>query len=97
MLGSQLASKMHKIRPDIPIVLTTGFSETLVQEAEHTDAIVELVEKPYNQKILAKVISKALKMVSWSTFFGTCPDRTCAAIFRSRLFLKKSLNGLRHI
>jgi len=60
MMGTQLALEMVKIRPDIPVVLTTGFSESSIQEGENTDAIARLVEKPYNHKMLGEAISKVL-------------------------------------
>ena len=32
MTGAQLAAELQEIRPDIPVILCTGFSETINEE-----------------------------------------------------------------
>ena len=46
MTGKDLAKELISIRPDIPIILCTGFSEMIDKEAAKSIGIKELVIKP---------------------------------------------------
>lgn len=60
MNGVELASKITGIRPDIPVVLCTGFSDTIDEhEAKHL-GISELLMKPAGTRELKDVIRRAL-------------------------------------
>lgn len=50
MSGTDLATELLQIRPDLPIVLATGYSETLVQEAAPQELLdhCTLLLKPYD-------------------------------------------------
>ncbi len=58
LTGRELAKELMAIRPDVPIILCTGFSsqinETLAVEA----GLRELVMKPYNIATMAQVIRR---------------------------------------
>ncbi|MFZ0930384.1 MAG: PAS domain S-box protein [Syntrophobacteraceae bacterium] len=60
LAGRELAKELMAIRPDVPIILCTGFSsqinETLAVEA----GLRELVMKPYNIATMAQVIRRVL-------------------------------------
>lgn len=61
MTGEELAKKILAIRPEIPIILYTGYS-TLIDEAKAKAAgIKELVAKPIEKALLAKTIRKVLE------------------------------------
>jgi len=60
MTGDQLVQKILKIRPDMPIILNTGFNETIDEEKAKQIGIRQYMEKPLNRRILAKVIRKVL-------------------------------------
>jgi CheY-like chemotaxis protein len=60
MTGADLAKEFLKIRPDIPIVICTGFSEIISEEKAKSIGIRRFVYKPLFKKELAKVIREAL-------------------------------------
>jgi PAS domain S-box-containing protein len=61
MTGITLARKLIEIREDIPIVLTTGFSELIVEEKFRQMGIKALLMKPLTMKDLADTIRKVLE------------------------------------
>ena len=58
--GAQLAVEALKIRPDIPIILCTGFSEFIDANLAKTIGIKEFLMKPVNKQTLAAAIRKVL-------------------------------------
>lgn len=58
--GSDLAVELLHIRPDLPIILCTGFSKVIDQKRAKEIGIREFVMKPIAGKKLAKVIRKVL-------------------------------------
>jgi PAS domain S-box-containing protein len=61
MTGSKLAQEMLQIRPDLPIILCTGFSSQIDQYSAQAIGIKKLAFKPFNKIHLAKLIRNALK------------------------------------
>ena len=60
MIGVDLARRMLQIRPDIPIILCTGYSSTISEEKAKSIGIREFVLKPLTKKNIAKLIRKVL-------------------------------------
>jgi PAS domain S-box-containing protein len=60
MTGEKLAKKMMEIRPDIPIILCTGYSERITKEEAIGMGIKEFVLKPFEINHLAKMVRKVL-------------------------------------
>jgi len=61
MTGDQLAEAVKELRPDLPIVLCTGFSEALAAPgASSAQDIAELLMKPVDKVVLAHVVRKLL-------------------------------------
>jgi CheY-like chemotaxis protein len=60
MMGDKLAKELMGIRADIPIVLCTGFSEHITEEAAKEIGIREFAMKPLVTSDLAKTIRRAL-------------------------------------
>ncbi len=60
MTGSDLARLMLQIRPDIPIILCTGYSNLIDEYSAKALGIKEFVLKPLTKETTAKVIRKAL-------------------------------------
>jgi PAS domain S-box-containing protein len=58
--GLQLAEEMLALRPDMPIILTTGFSEGVSEENVEQMGIRALIMKPYTQQKLARIIRNIL-------------------------------------
>ena len=63
MTGDQLAVKIHSIRPEIPIMLCTGYSEKISQEKAYKIGICSFAMKPLDQTNFAKSIRKVLSGV----------------------------------
>ncbi len=60
MTGSQLAAKMLLIRPDIPIILMTGFDINNVIEKTKTLGIHKYLSKPIKYHQLGEIVREAL-------------------------------------
>lgn len=59
MTGDRLAVEIMKIRPDIPVILCTGYSKKLSRDIKQS-GIKELVYKPFIKTDLAKTVRKIL-------------------------------------
>ena len=60
LTGKELAKELLAIRSDIPIILCTGFCETLYEKQVMDTGIKELVMKPYSLSSLEKTIHRVL-------------------------------------
>jgi len=60
MSGDKLANELIRIRPDIPILLCTGFSESMTDEKIKSIGIKGFLKKPIVIKDLAQKIQKTL-------------------------------------
>jgi PAS domain S-box-containing protein len=60
LTGEKLAQKLLKIRPDIPIILCTGYSEFINEEKSKETGIEGFLMKPIVMKDLAETVRKAL-------------------------------------
>lgn len=61
MTGLDLSRKIQNVRPDIPIILCTGFNDVISQEEAKSFGIKELLLKPVGAGELKKVIHRALE------------------------------------
>ncbi len=57
MTGLELARRMRQIRPEIPIILATGYSDMLERR---TDSNVTTLDKPYHLEKLSTIIARAM-------------------------------------
>ena len=60
MIGTALAEAMMEIRPDIPIILCTGYSELSIVKRADGRGIKGIVMKPINKKELSQTIRQVL-------------------------------------
>ncbi len=60
MSGSTLSGEILKIRP-VPILLMTGFSETITPEKAFEQGIKEYLEKPFTKGTLGRAVQRCLK------------------------------------
>ncbi len=60
MTGADLAHRIREERPDIPIILCTGFSELITSERLKNLGISEVLMKPFDKKQLANAVREAL-------------------------------------
>jgi CheY-like chemotaxis protein len=61
MTGDDLAKEIMQIRPDVPIILCTGFNEQINEQAAKSMGIRALIMKPVSLRGIAKVIYEVLK------------------------------------
>jgi PAS domain S-box-containing protein len=61
MSGAELARQLLSIRPDIPIILCTGFSESFTAEEAHTLGVREFLMKPLVLRSMTQTIRRALE------------------------------------
>jgi len=60
MTGAELSRRMLQIRPDVPIILCTGYSTTISEEKAELIGIKGFALKPLAKKDIAKLIRKVL-------------------------------------
>ncbi len=60
MTGEQLSREVMKIRPELPIILCTGFSHIISKEKAHAIGIKAFVMKPLVRKDLAEMVRRVL-------------------------------------
>jgi PAS domain S-box-containing protein len=60
MTGTDLAQRLNVIRPDLPIILTTGFTDTLVPDRLRAIGVRQLLAKPLSVQALAAAVREAL-------------------------------------
>jgi PAS domain S-box-containing protein len=60
MTGVRLAEEVMRIRPDMPVVLCTGFSETVDADGVKASGICQFLMKPFSAREMAETIRRAL-------------------------------------
>ncbi len=60
MMGTNMAREMLKIRPGLPIILTTGFSEGINEEESKKIGIREFIMKPFTLHGLAQAVKRTM-------------------------------------
>jgi PAS domain S-box-containing protein len=66
--GIVLAGKLLKLRPEIPVIIATGFSDTLSPDQVRVAGIREMVMKPLRFDDLATVVRRVLDASYLSTY-----------------------------
>jgi len=60
MTGSELAEELLRVRPDIPVVLCTGYAEPFSEREAKTIGVREVVYKPLTKKETTEMIRRVL-------------------------------------
>ncbi len=60
MTGEALASEVLKTRPDLPVIITTGFSEFMDPDRALEAGIAELIHKPIRPGLLRDTVRRIL-------------------------------------
>lgn len=60
MNGLELSRKIFAIRPDIPIILSTGYSEDMLDQNELPDGITGILFKPANMSEIKAAVRYAI-------------------------------------
>jgi len=58
MNGVELGQEIRRLRPDLPVVLTSGYSDVLAQEGRHG---FELLHKPYAAEDVSRVLRRVAR------------------------------------
>jgi len=61
MMGTELARNLISIRPDIPIILCSGFPEKVCVEELKSIGVKEFVTKPISRQEIAAIVRKVLE------------------------------------
>ena len=61
MTGTQLAQELFKIKPDVKIILCSGYSDLIDEKLALDMGIQEYITKPITQKQIAEAIRKVLR------------------------------------
>lgn len=61
MTGVALAQEIKKIRPEIPVILSTGYDAKHELSAEDVTKVDQTLQKPFTKKILAKAVKAAIQ------------------------------------
>jgi len=61
MTGLALTEEVHRIRPDLPVLLVSGIGAALEPSAVAAKGVRDILPKPYNSKDLAERIAKILE------------------------------------
>jgi len=60
MTGAELADELLKIRPEIPIILCTGYSYLVTPEKARDIGIKDFLMKPFSRQEIAEAIRSVL-------------------------------------
>ena len=60
MPGDILARELMKIRPDIPVIISTGLSKRMSEEKAKEMGIKAFVMKPLSMRVLAETVRRVL-------------------------------------
>ena len=60
MTGVDLAREMMKIRPDVPIILVTGFNERITEKQARDMGIRAFVMKAFTRRDFAEIVRRVL-------------------------------------
>jgi two-component system, cell cycle sensor histidine kinase and response regulator CckA len=61
LTGAQFSEEVLRIRPDMPVILCTGFSEVITEQEAKDMGIRELLMKPATTRDLGDAVNRALK------------------------------------
>lgn len=61
MSGLQLVQEMRKIRPELPVILCTGYSAAIGEDSAGGMGVRHFIMKPLTMRVLAETVRKALE------------------------------------
>ncbi|MFT5698561.1 MAG: CheY-like chemotaxis protein [Desulforhopalus sp.] len=60
MSGDRLAREILAIRPDLPVLLASGYNKTITEESVMKEGVKGLMQKPLSEKTLLNTIRQVL-------------------------------------
>ena len=61
LTGKDVATRLHVVRPGVPVLFTSGYAREAIGHQGRLDADVELLSKPFTYAALAQKIGEALE------------------------------------
>jgi CheY-like chemotaxis protein len=61
MSGVELVREIRRVRPELPIVLMSGYSGAQLTERAHAAGVAELLRKPLVRRDIAHALGRALR------------------------------------
>jgi CheY-like chemotaxis protein len=61
LTGTELARRVHRVRPDLPVVLVSGYSGPILTQQALGAGVSELLKKPVQSRELAAALARALR------------------------------------
>jgi len=61
MTGKTLSQKIHKLKPDIPIILCSGYSDDIDPDTIQKIGVTQYLMKPIGMNDLARAVKDALQ------------------------------------
>ena len=61
MTGVELAKRVFEVRPDLPVVLATGFGGDVVADTTNHTHILKVLEKPISPNVVADIMHEILR------------------------------------
>jgi two-component system, cell cycle sensor histidine kinase and response regulator CckA len=63
--GTELARKIRQLRPDISIILMTGYSDMQLSERAQAVGIIDVLRKPLTRRDIAEPVARALSAANY--------------------------------
>ena len=60
MRGTELADRMRQVRPDLPVILATGYSGPLELDRARANGFLHVLEKPFTVENLIEMLRRAI-------------------------------------
>lgn len=60
MTGIELAQKLLRLKPEMPVILCTGFSEAVTPESVKSSGVKDLIMKPFKRHQIAESVRRVL-------------------------------------
>lgn len=60
LTGIELAREIRQVRPDISVILMSGYSGTQLSERAHSAGIIDVLSKPLRRRDIAEPVARAL-------------------------------------
>jgi two-component system cell cycle sensor histidine kinase/response regulator CckA len=64
MNGTETLLELRKFRPELPVVLSSGYTEAVIDGSAHQDSLVAFLQKPYSPSTLISLIHEMLARVN---------------------------------
>jgi CheY-like chemotaxis protein len=62
LTGTELTRELRQLRPDIPIILMSGYSGAQLRERARAAGVFEVLRKPLVRRDIAEPVARALQM-----------------------------------